>query len=136
MPFTIALIAVLAAIIVLFSSEFAGMGKSMWKKDWVRLLLPLFAASYLAIGLADWLRYLIGTSIENVKYVEAYLNQLLPNWPYANYLSTLAILLGALFVLFALLFAIKKILRKDLPFTNEIIFFCWASMVILLLLPQ
>jgi hypothetical protein len=136
MLLNIALIAIAAAIILFFSKEFSGFAEKIWKKDSMRILLPLFFASLLTKQLESF----IYTSLINIKNgfigIIEMISAMLSGVPYKDHFSVFIVMLLWLALAYGIVFGYEFALKRKFTIASEFVLFTWVFVVCILFMPQ
>lgn len=134
MSFTIIFLVIIFAIIVLFSDDFAKLGRKIFEIRGMKLLLPLLAASTVISYFSFFFIWMLDVLINSLAFVIESLANILPLGSYSVFfaiiflLMTVVVLLGPLAI-----FIFKKLDTKPILYRQQLLLFVWATIAILTL---
>ena len=132
MSFTIVFLVIIFAIIVLFSDDFAKLGKKIFEIRGMKLLLPLLAASTVIFYFSFFFIWMLDLLINSLAFV---LESLASIVPFGSYSISFAIIFLLMIIVVLLgpltLFILKKTEIRSFLYRQQLLLCVWVTIAIL-----
>lgn len=127
---TVVTIIVFFSIMIFFAEDIANASKKAWKKQWIKLVLPLFGASLLSVVYQEVIYESLTWLLHSMLSSAVNLSHSLGDWVYADEITAVIVLMAYTTIPYGVIQLIHRVLNKKwYPHAWELMLYAWALII-------
>lgn len=132
MSYTIIFLVILCTIIVLFSEDFAKVGKKIFAIKGMKLLLPIFAVSAVIIDYFSFFIWILDLLVNGLAIIKGELASLIPFGNFSPSIAMIMLLMTVVLILGPLMtFILRLTGHRPFIYRQQLLLVVWAVMAVL-----